>query len=296
MAMLDIALLDYPQMVSDDIEVRRDQASYTIDTVLHFRQEFPDANIILIVGSDIMATFHQWHRFDEILSSANLVVMHRAGYSIKVNAALTEFVTNDWSAVQNSPHGNVFVYAAPPIPISATKIRHAIAMSEDVSEFLHPEIESFIEKNQLYDFTRSVKLTANQEDNMIESQTHSDVSADVVLFNSKQQVEMIVEALEDNKALDIKVLNIAEVANFADYMVVATGTSSTHLQAVSSNTVRELSRQGLKVLGEEGRESNEWVLADFGDVVVHIMRQEIRQLYDLEKLWDPEVRKVLADA
>ncbi len=296
MAMLEIALNDYPNMVSDDVEVRRDNVSYTIDTLLHFRQEFPQANILLIVGSDVMGSFHQWHRFDEILDVANLIVMHRAGYSVEVNFALKDFVLEDWPIVQNSTHGNVFVYAAPQVLISATKIRHAIVNSEAVDALLHPEVVNYIDQNQLYGLGQdTVKPKANQEENMIESHAHTDVANDSVLINSQQQVEMIVDALEDSKALDIKVLNISEVASFADYMVIATGTSNTHLQAVSSNTVRELSRQGVKAIGEEGRDSNEWVLADFGDVVVHIMRQEVRELYDLEKLWDPDVRKALAE-
>ena len=296
MAMLELVLDEYPDMISDDIEVRRDQASYTIDTLLHFRQEFPDANILLIVGSDIMASFHHWHRFDEILDVANLIVMHRAGYNIEVNSVLKDFVVDDWSTVHDSLHGNVFVYAAPPVPISSTQIRQAIALAENMDELLHPKVTNYIQQNQLYGFAQSpLKSIANQEVNMIENYAHTDVSTESVHFNSEQQVEMIVDALEDNKALDIKVLNISEVANFADYMVIATGTSNTHLQAVSGNTVRELSRQGLKALGEEGRDSNEWVLADFGDVVVHIMRQEVRELYDLEKLWDPDVRKALAE-
>ena len=296
MTMLEIALDDYPNMDSDDIEVRRNKASYTIDTLLYFRQEFPQANLLLIVGSDVMTSFHQWHRFDEILDVANLIVMHRAGYSVEINSTLKGFVSEDWSIIQNSTHGNVFVYSAPQVLISATKIRHAIANSEAVDALLHPKVVDYIEQNQLYGFGQyTIKSIVNQEENMIESHAHTDVSTDSVNINSEQQVDMIVDALEESKALDIKVLNISEVANFADYMVIATGTSNTHLQAVSSNAVRELSRQGLKAIGEEGRDSNEWVLADFGDVVVHIMRQEVRELYDLEKLWDPEVRKALAE-
>ena len=296
MAMLGIALDDFPAMVSDDIEVRRDQLSYTIDTLIHFRSEFPDANIILIVGNDIMESFHQWHRYDEILTIANMIVMHRAGYQNEINPAIQRFLNDDWSDVRSSAFGNAFVYAAPPVPISATKVRRAIAHVEDVSQFLHPKVNEFIQQNQLYGFAQNhQKSKKTREDIMIESQAQTDVSVEPILFNSEQQVDMIVEMLEEAKALDIKVLNISDVADFADYMIIATGTSNTHLQAISANTVRELSRQGLKALGEEGRDSNEWVLADFGDVVVHIMRKDTRELYDLEKLWDPEVRKALAE-
>jgi len=308
LTMLDIALQDYPNMISDDVEVRSDKASYTIETLIHFRQKYPKASINLIVGSDIMQSFHHWHRDEDILKFANIIVMHRAGYSNDVNPKLLNYVTENMADLKSSAFGHVFVYAAPPVPISATQIRQAIANMDDVSDSLHSEVHEFIQQNNLYVSAHHFQnqnsktqpplfQTKSNEDIMIETQAtdQADFSAEPIPFNSEEQVQMIVEALEDNKALDIKVLNITDISNFADYMVIATGTSNTHLRAISGNSVRELSRQGLKALGEEGRDSNEWVLADFGDVVVHIMRPEVRELYDLEKLWDPEVRKALAE-
>ncbi len=305
LTMLNIALTDYPGMVSDDVEVRREKASYTIDTLIYFREKYPKASLTLIVGSDIMDSFDRWHRADDILRYANIIVMHRAGYDNHVHPMLLESVVKDWKILRKSAFGCVFMYAAPPIPISATKIRQSIANGDDASQFLDEQINRYIQTQQLYlsspnmglkTESNQTKLTENQEDTMIENHAQADFSAETVLLNSDQQVEMIVDALEDNKALDIKVLDIADIASFADYMIIATGTSSTHLKSIAANASRELSRQGLKSIGEEGRDSNEWVLADFGDVVVHIMRQEVRELYDLEKLWDREVRKVLAES
>ena len=307
LAMLDLALASFSGMVSDDVEVRRDKASYTIDTLIYFREKFPDASLTLIVGSDIMDTFGRWHRAAEILRYANIIVMHRAGYGNHVHPILNEYVVKDWQNLRKSAFGCVFMYAAPPIPISATRIRQSLANGDDVSAFLNDDVNRYVQEQQLYlsgsnmdlntvPIKTQTKLTENQEDTMIENHSQADFSAETVLFNSDQQVEMIVDALEDNKALDIKVLDIADIASFADYMIIATGTSSTHLKSIAANASRELSRQGLKSIGEEGRDSNEWVLADFGDVVVHIMRHETRELYDLEKLWDRDVRKVLAES
>jgi len=112
-------------------------------------------------------------------------------------------------------------------------------------------------------------------------------------LSSEEQKNLVVEALEESKALDIQVLDVSDVASFTDFIIVATGTSNTHLSAVASNISREISRKGLKVIGEEGKGTNEWVLVDFGDVVVNVMRSEVRELYQLEKLWDREVRNAL---
>ena len=324
LSMLDLALDQFPGMFSDDIEVRRDKPSYTYDTLSEFRQQYPDACIILIVGSDVMESFDTWHRAAEILNIANITVMHRAGYSNKVNSLLKTQLVEDWKTLKQRPSGSVYVYPAPAVAISSSAIRLALSAQKscatdnsnnDIYEFLHPAVIDYIEQHQLYGFSENIenehalKTSTNRktnsnssnkpfqinEDSMIENVEQHDLSQPALVFNSQQQVDMIVDELEENKALDITVLNIAEVSNFADFMVIASGTSNTHLKAISTNTIRELSRKGLKAIGEEGQESNEWVLADFGDVVVHIMHPEVRELYELEKLWNPELRKALSE-
>ena len=248
-----------------------------------------------------MQSFHRWHRADEILNVANLIVMNRSGYSNSINSLIRDRLTSDWQQVKISRNGHVFEYVAPEIAISATQIRNFLLESKEVSHLLHPDVFEYISLHHLYQseagdsINKPLKSTTKIEDYMIDNRAHSTLGSDTILLSSQQQLDMIVEELEENKALDITILSIKEIADFADYMVIATGTSSTHLKAVSTNTIRELSRKGLRVLGEEGRDSNEWVLADFGDVVVHIMRQEIRDLYELEKLWNPELRKALAE-
>lgn len=296
LAMLELALADYSTMVCDDIEAKRNRPSYTIETLEYFRAEFSDSSLILIVGSDIVQTFDQWHRYREILDFAHIIVMQRAGYDSEVTGYLAPYVSEDFIELRQMKAGKVFIYPAPQVAISATKIRTKIAEQKDVSELLSPEVQQYIEQNQLYHVTHKTNSTQNdqpltQEENMLEMQ--AEIDSVPMSFNSEEQKNLIVDALEDSKALDIKVLEIADIASFADYMIVATGTSNTHLRAIANNSVRDLSKKGLKPLGEEGQDSNEWVLVDFGDVVVNIMRAEVREFYELEKLWDKEVRKVL---
>lgn len=95
----------------------------------------------------------------------------------------------------------------------------------------------------------------------------------------------IHNALEDAKAQDIVVLDVRKVAMFTDYMVVVTGTSSRHVMAVADKLIHKLREQGQRPVGVEGMEGGDWVLIDFGDVVVHVMRAQIRDFYNLEKLW-----------
>lgn len=112
-------------------------------------------------------------------------------------------------------------------------------------------------------------------------------------MNSEQIKDQVIEALGDIKGQDIKVIEIADISDFADYMVVVSGTSDTHVKALARSASDKLRVQGVKPLNEDGADVGEWVLVDFGDVVLHVMRPEVRAYYDLEKLWDEDVRKVV---
>jgi ribosome-associated protein len=95
----------------------------------------------------------------------------------------------------------------------------------------------------------------------------------------------IHDALENAKAHDIAVLDVRNISDFTDYMVIATGTSNRHVQSTADKVVAALREHGVRPVGAEGEKIGDWVLIDFGDVVVHIMREQTRDFYNLEKLW-----------
>ena len=97
-------------------------------------------------------------------------------------------------------------------------------------------------------------------------------------------------ALEGAKAHDIAVLDVRKISDFTDYMVIATGTSNRHVQSTSDKVVAALREHGVRTVGVEGQQTGDWVLIDFGDVVVHVMREETRDFYGLEKLWSDAKR------
>ena len=104
----------------------------------------------------------------------------------------------------------------------------------------------------------------------------------------KNNIEKI---LDDNKAKNIIAINMKNKSHIADYMIVASGTSSRHLQALSEILVTELKKIGLDGCRIEGRESNDWKLVDAMDIIVHIFHPEKREFYDLEKMWSEEIPK-----
>ena len=108
------------------------------------------------------------------------------------------------------------------------------------------------------------------------------------ITNIKEQIEII---LDNNKAKNIISINLKKKSYIADYMIIASGTSSRHLQSLSENLVSELKKIGIANCRIEGRESADWKLVDAIDVIVHIFNPEKREFYDLEKMWSEPTPK-----
>ncbi len=104
-------------------------------------------------------------------------------------------------------------------------------------------------------------------------------------------VNAIIESLEDNKAENISIIPLKGKAEFADFMVVASGRSTKHVDSVSEKVFRHLKIKKMYCTKPEGRPLCDWTVIDAGHVLVHIFRNEIREVYDLEKLWSEDFSK-----
>lgn len=104
-------------------------------------------------------------------------------------------------------------------------------------------------------------------------------------MNSYEQSILTAKAISSKKGLNIKLIEIGDISSLADYMVIATGTSSTHVKAIADEVEYQLDKAGISVSHIEGYRSNSWILLDYVDVIVHIFSDEAREFYDLERLW-----------
>lgn len=105
-------------------------------------------------------------------------------------------------------------------------------------------------------------------------------------MTAKEKVQAIVKALEDKKASNIEVLDVANQTSLGDYFVIASCQSTVQVRACIDEVEEQLDEQGIAVLHKEGYSSGTWILMDYGDVVVHVMQQEMREFYGIERLWD----------
>ena len=102
---------------------------------------------------------------------------------------------------------------------------------------------------------------------------------------------IILDTLDSNKALDIISIDLKNKSSMADYMIIASGTSSRHIQALSEQVLEKLKANGVKNSKIEGKDSNEWKLVDGIDLIIHIFHPEKRKFYDLERMWSELIPK-----
>jgi ribosome-associated protein len=105
------------------------------------------------------------------------------------------------------------------------------------------------------------------------------------LVESAQLARTAALSADEKKGKEVKVLDIRSITTVADYFVICSGTSTTHIRAIADNVEETLTKQGLTLHHMEGYQNGRWILLDFGDIVVHIMHEDERQFYNLERLW-----------
>ncbi len=104
-------------------------------------------------------------------------------------------------------------------------------------------------------------------------------------MSAKELVKIAYNALDDKKGQDICIINIEEISTVADYFIIASGDNRNQVQAIADNVSDELAKVGCEVKQTEGYHSANWILMDYGDIIVHIFNKEDRLFYDLERIW-----------
>lgn len=107
-------------------------------------------------------------------------------------------------------------------------------------------------------------------------------------MQTEQILAIAIKALDDGKAIDVRVIDVRGKTSIADYMIIASGTSDRHVKSLASRVVEDAKHAGVQPLGVEGEIAGEWVLVDLVDIIVHVMQPRIREFYQLEKFWQAD--------
>ncbi len=292
--MLELALADQHGFEADDTELHRTGPSYTIDTLLSLQQDGYE-NLCLIVGADAFIGLESWHRWDDIFELANIIVMQRPGVIVadeterppwwKVREART---TDSFQAAGNGMFMQLMIE---PVDLSASKIRTAIQTGGDASQYLAPDVMQYINQHKLY-LTPQAKAGAQSP-----MQTMQTIPMQALENAQKPPSDsmqtLATQALENAKAHDITLLDVRGMTDIADYMLVASGTSDRHVKALAEHVQGAMREHKIKPIGLEGEDACDWILLDYGDLIVHVMRDSTRQFYDLEGLWGEEFKQLI---
>lgn len=101
----------------------------------------------------------------------------------------------------------------------------------------------------------------------------------------EKMAKLIYDAIDDKLGQDIAVLNVGKVSSLCDYFIIASGSSSRQVKAIADSVEDAMTEIGVEPRGKEGRETQNWILLDYGDIIVHVFDEENRGFYNLEKLW-----------
>jgi ribosome-associated protein len=115
-------------------------------------------------------------------------------------------------------------------------------------------------------------------------------------MQTKELLNAVLNDLNDLKAVNVTPLDVRHITSITDYMVIASGNSSRHVRSIADNLIHKMKERHNCPCGIEGDAEDEWVLVDFGDVVVHIMQPRTRDFYNLEKLWVSQHHPIAATA
>ncbi len=272
--MLCLAADGDPGLEPSNLEILRPGPSYTIDTLIELADAGP---LIWLVGSDALEAIGAWHRVDELSSLCHLLVFARPDSGQEKHPLPPGFERfQDAAELTTRPGGGIHFPCSAMLDISATEVRRQIAEEGDACPLLPERVWAYINEHGLYGAHRR---SGQANDGRGLPRKGGDAIETVLK-------DLVMTAVEDRKAVDPVALDVSTLTDVTDYMVIVSGTSSRHVKAIVDNVLETAKASGADVLSCEGRDGNDWVLVDLADVVVHVMRTETREFYDLERLWE----------
>ncbi len=154
LAMVELAVAPWSQLGVDGRELKRSGPSYTVDTLRMVRNEAgPECSLIFVMGSDAFNKFHSWHKWDELFTYANILVMHRDGYALEPAPEVARMAADRELPAENLVQQAAGAYASialAPWPHSATEVRNHLAAGRSLHDCVPAEVEHYIEHHKLY--------------------------------------------------------------------------------------------------------------------------------------------------
>lgn len=277
--MVKLALQGFgQQFIVDDIEIKRQGISYTIDTIKEYRKNYSADDLYLIIGADHLEIFSSWKDYKVILAECNIIVATRPGFDIPTSREqLPQFISEqvleyDFNFIELKTGRNLQFIRIQDVDISASELRKKIRTNRPVDKYLPLAVETYVKKENLY-------------------QNLKDKIQDYTKFT-----EFCAHQLFSKKAIQVKGYDLTKMSALSEYAIVTSGTSTRHAVSLAENLVQAVKDEfRIHPSSLEGAEEGRWVVVDYGSLIIHIFYDYVRQEYSIEKLWREGKDMGLAD-
>ncbi|PWU21810.1 MAG: ribosome silencing factor RsfS [Bdellovibrio sp.] len=257
-----------PEVMVDDVEVRAEKTSFTINTVEALKKRERDAEFFLILGQDLFEQFNQWEQWERLVSEVNLIITSRPGFAFpKSVEELPRFMqplvsTVAFNHVELTTGHEIQFVQLRDVEISSTELRKWLRIGRKVDSFLDLSVEKFIREHRLY------------------------TSLKEKIRDYREFTDFCARVLFSRKAIQVKGFDLRQITAPSEFSLVCSGTSTRHTSALAENVVQAVKEEyNLLPLSLEGASEGRWVLLDYGSLIIHVFYDYVRQDYSIEELW-----------
>lgn len=267
--LVEMGLFDYKDKVQvDRSELDRQGVSYSLDTLRDIIKKEPDKNFYLIIGLDQFQNFDKWKEYSEILNLSNLVVTSRPGYNFPHEIAdfpegLKEHIQDfdSYTAVLKNEKQINFLRLTD-FDMSSSDIRKKVRLNQSINKYVPIEVETYILENKLYSAEESVDYDSN------------DLMSEVKKF------------VTDFGGINPISFDMRNENQITDFNLVASSQSKRGNLMLAENVIEKVkSSLGVKPFAIDGKEDANWIVVDYGSLILHFFYETLRYEYNLEALW-----------
>ncbi len=274
LAMVEAGVAGIEGFETSDLEIKREGPSYTVDTLKELKaklQEEPE--LFLILGADAAAELDTWKSMEQVMQLAELVVVMRPGLEGGLEKSFEKGNEKELAKNLKKKGWKVRILEGPNLDISGTEIRRQLNLETENSADPAGKPQARLEDL----LPASVIKVAREKKLYTESPPHKKAS--------RQLAVLAGIAASDKKAGNTKILDVAELIGICDFFVITSGDNPRQVKAISEAVEENLKmKAGVSPAFIEGL-PNDWLLMDYGDIVVHVFSAAARQYYNLERLW-----------
>jgi nicotinate-nucleotide adenylyltransferase len=278
--MVKLSFKDFSENVLvDESEINRGGKSYSIDTVKKYALEYQPQQLHVVIGIDELYQFDKWKSFQEILTISNLIVINRPGATFPISK--DELPSGIQPLVEIFDKGFVSLTTGRHIEFlrmkenlsSSTEIRRLLRTGRSSPAHLNISVEEYIRSKSLY------------------------TSLAPRIGDYKKFTEFCSQIMFDRKAINVKGFDLTGLGKASEFTLISSGTSNRHTQAIGEVIMKEVKNEfNVLPLSIEGMQEGRWVLLDYGNLIVHVFYDFLRNEHNLEGLWRNGVDLNLIDS